>query len=299
MTRGPLFSPSLQLLVVSVIVGASGCSSPSGTAGDRADEKDATAVFLGDEFVILAHRGGSLLAPENTVEAFTQGLASGADALEMDVQATADGVLVVMHDTTVDRTTDGKGAVAEMTLAEIQALDAGFRFTPDEGKAFPFRGKGIVVPTFQSVLEQFPNTRLSVELKATDPAVVAEALRLVSEAGMADRVLVMSFLDEVAQVIRETNPNILTALAFNESAFLLAPEVPADCASPAPIVHSSGAGGRHWRDHQPRVPGPSQAVRSEGPRMDDQRARRDGEAHQNGRRRHHHRRPQNARGCSV
>ncbi len=112
---------------------------------------------------IIAHRGASDRNPENTILAFEQGLAQGADALELDVRATADNVPVVIHDATLDRTTDGHGAVCDFALRDLADFDA---------------GKGERIPTFDQVLERFPDTPLIVELK--EPRVgplVAETLR--------------------------------------------------------------------------------------------------------------------------
>jgi glycerophosphoryl diester phosphodiesterase len=140
---------------------------------------------------VVAHRGDSAHAPENTLESFRQGIACGADAIECDVHLTRDGHLVVLHDPTVDRTTDGSGAVANLTLAELLRLDAGFRFTPDGGRTFPWRGRGVTIPTLESVFEAIPvTTPMIIEVKT--PAAAART-RLVVERHGADRCLVGSF----------------------------------------------------------------------------------------------------------
>ena len=91
-----------------------------------------------------AHRGGRALWPENTVVAFRACAERWPDILlEGDLHLTADGHVVVLHDATVDRTTDGAGPVAGMTLEQVKQLDAGYRFTPDDGATFPWRGKGV------------------------------------------------------------------------------------------------------------------------------------------------------------
>ena len=105
-----------------------------------------TAIKEKDWPINIAHRGGAEIAPENTLEGFREGLRVGAGVLELDVHTTADGHVVVIHDDTVDRTTDGTGAVREMSFAEIRRLDAGYRFTPDGGETFPYRGQGIKTP---------------------------------------------------------------------------------------------------------------------------------------------------------
>ena len=115
--------------------------------------------------LLMAHRGGAGLAPENTLEAFRNAVEVwGADALELDVRATADGHIVVIHDATVDRTTDGTGRVAAFHLKALRQLDAGHRFTDPEGRA-SFRGTGVRVPLLDEVLDAFPHTRLNVETK--------------------------------------------------------------------------------------------------------------------------------------
>ena len=138
--------------------------------------------------LLIAHRGGAGLAPENTLEAFRQAVDDwAADMIELDVHATADGHCVVIHDPTVDRTTDGTGAVADMTLDELRRLDAGYRFTPDGGKTFPFRGRGVRVPTIEEVLEALPNTRLTVEVKTG--AAQWPLFEAIRRAGAEDRVI--------------------------------------------------------------------------------------------------------------
>ena len=90
--------------------------------------------------LVIAHRGSSAEAPENTLPAFEAAVARGADAIELDVRLTADGAPVVIHDATLDRTTDRTGPVAALTLAELRAVDAGWHFTPDLGHTHPYRG---------------------------------------------------------------------------------------------------------------------------------------------------------------
>jgi len=121
---------------------------------------------LGTPPLLVAHRGGAGLAPENTLTAFEAAARDwAADMIELDVRSTADGHCIVIHDATVDRTTDGTGPVAELTLAQLQELDAGFRFSPDGGRTFPFRGRGVRVPTFEQVLRALPGMRFTVEVK--------------------------------------------------------------------------------------------------------------------------------------
>lgn len=115
--------------------------------------------------LLIGHRGAAGLAPENTLASFREAVDRWAvDMIELDVRATADGECVVIHDATVDRTTDGTGAVAEMTLAELRELDAGYLFPDREGR-HPFRGQGITIPTLDEVLGELPGTAFTVEIK--------------------------------------------------------------------------------------------------------------------------------------
>lgn len=146
------------------------------------------AAFLAGAPLLIAHRGGSALAPENTLIAFERALDWwGADILELDVQPTADGEVVVFHDATLDRTTNGSGPVAAHALADIRELDAGYRFTPG-GDDFPFRDRGIRVPTLAEVLDAFPGVRVNIEIKdGRAQEWVWETIRL---AGATERVLI-------------------------------------------------------------------------------------------------------------
>lgn len=140
---------------------------------------------------VVGHRGAAAQAPENTLESFERALASGAEALEFDVHVTRDGVPVVHHDAAVDRTTGGAGPVAGFALADLRRLDAGARFTADGGRTFPYRGRGLVVPTLDEVLGAFPRAPLIVELKAA--AASPAALRVLERHGARARAVVASF----------------------------------------------------------------------------------------------------------
>jgi len=140
--------------------------------------------------VNLAHRGASASAPENTLEAFRLAVESGAGGLELDVHLTRDGHLVVIHDPTLDRTTDGSGAVAQMTLEELCGFDAGHNFIPDGTDTLPYRGPRI--PTLAEVLREFPGVAVNIDMKADVPGIEAAVLKVLREAGAEGRVLVAS-----------------------------------------------------------------------------------------------------------
>ncbi|MHB1313769.1 MAG: glycerophosphodiester phosphodiesterase [Gemmatimonadaceae bacterium] len=150
--------------------------------------------------LVIAHRGNAMHAPEDTMESFRQGLALGADGLEFDVRVSADGVPVVIHDPTLDRTTSGTGPVNARTADELRSLDAGFHFTRDDGRTFPYRGLGIRVPLLREVLAAFPDTPCIIELKTPDATTaLAQALE---EAGARERVIVGSFQDAALAPLR-------------------------------------------------------------------------------------------------
>ena len=114
---------------------------------------------------IIAHRGASGHAPENTMAAFELALQQGADAIELDVRLTADGVPVVLHDPTLDRTTSHQGPLGAVASDRLRDIDAGARFTPDRGRTYPFRGSGVQVPTLTEVLRAFPLMPFLIEIK--------------------------------------------------------------------------------------------------------------------------------------
>jgi glycerophosphoryl diester phosphodiesterase len=147
----------------------------------------------------FAHRGGAKVVPENTIEGFREGFAMGGGVVECDVHASADGVIVVIHDDVVDRTTDGTGPVVEKTLAELQSLDAGYRFTTD-GRDFPWRGEGLKIPTLEALYAAFPQAPFNIEIKGERAGVEESVWQQISAADAADRTLVVS--DNVGTIRR-------------------------------------------------------------------------------------------------
>jgi len=178
---------------------------------------------------VLAHAGGNLLWPDNTMAAFTGAAAMGADVLELDVHRVADGEFVVIHDATVDRTTDGAGQVAQMDMLELRRLDAGYRWTPlgpsagEEGP-FPYRGAGVTLPTLTEVLGAFPDKAVNVEIKQNDPDVAEALCVLLREQDAADRVMVGSFHGGALSQFRRACPEVATSASQNEVIVFLALE---------------------------------------------------------------------------
>jgi glycerophosphoryl diester phosphodiesterase len=141
---------------------------------------------------VIGHRGNRAHSPENTLESMREAAALGADAVEFDLRVSRDGKLVVMHDETLDRTTNGSGPVALRTVTELKGLDAGARFTTDGGRTFPWRGRGVRVPTFDELIESLPrDLPCVIELKSS---AATELVRVaVQRHGIAHRIIVAGF----------------------------------------------------------------------------------------------------------
>ena len=179
--------------------------------------------YLAGSPLLIAHRGGAKLAPENTLAAFRNAVdAWGADILEMDVRATADGEIVVIHDESVDRTTDGEGFVSNLPWAQLRELDAGYGFKDLHGR-HSFRGRGEGVPRFQDVLEAVPEARLNVEAK--DRRSAAGLVEMILRHGAQDRVLVAAERERNRKSVRGY-PGPWGASRRHVAAFLLLSPTP-------------------------------------------------------------------------
>jgi glycerophosphoryl diester phosphodiesterase len=170
--------------------------------------------------IIYAHRGGAALRPENTIEAFDHGLALGADGLEFDVHLSKDGVVVVHHDDTLERTTSGRGRLIDHTHAELARLDAGCKFSDSTG-AFPFGGRHICVPTLREVLARYPTAPLIIELKVGGKALAERVVDEVRAARAVDRVSIGSFYPDALRAVRQYDPAIATGAAREETRWAL------------------------------------------------------------------------------
>jgi glycerophosphoryl diester phosphodiesterase len=183
---------------------AAGCAGVVAVAAARKGGTRRVERYVDRDWPVnFAHRGSPALAPENTLESFRIAAASGARGLETDVHMTRDGHVVAIHDDTVDRTTDGTGLVREKTLAQLQRLDAGYRFTPDGGTTYPYRGRGVRVPEFGEVFREFPGLAVNIEIKESQPGVEEALLRVIEEEGAEDRALVVSAKARVVRRFRK------------------------------------------------------------------------------------------------
>lgn len=165
--------------------------------------------FKSDRPLVIAHQGAELLAPSNTMTAFKQAAQLGVDVLEFDIHITKDGELVTIHDQTVDRTTNGSGFVHELTLEEIQKLDAGYHFKDLNGD-YSYRGKGATIASLEEVFQAFPNMRMVIEIKDDNPSEqlgdISEKLwSLIQKYDKVDEVLIASFDQEIIDQFREVS----------------------------------------------------------------------------------------------
>ncbi len=178
-----------------------------------------TAAAPGKAIALVAHRGGAGLAPENTLAAFRKGLELGADFLELDVHLTQDGIPVVIHDPTIDRTTDGRGRVGSLTLEQMQAFNAAAKFQGGWSSKE-------AVPTLAQVLDLAKGTtaRLEIEIKVGAdsrpyPGIEQKVLDEVSARGMLDRVRIMAFEFNTLIQVRALNPHVQTVALMTTDYF--------------------------------------------------------------------------------
>jgi glycerophosphoryl diester phosphodiesterase len=189
--------------------------------------------------LVMAHQGGEELWPSNTLFAFERAVDLGVDVLEMDLHVTADGALVLIHDETVDRTTDGSGVVEQMTLAQVKALDAGHYWTADEGQTYPFRGQGITIATLEEVFEAFPDMPMNIEIKLVQNVPVVEPFcQMIRQYGKQDQVLVASFHQDALDAFRATCPETGTSTTQNEVINFFARHFVGLAASYSPVVQA-------------------------------------------------------------
>ena len=217
------------LLVAGLAAGPPAASSalPGGPERGGGAAANAPNPWLGMRVLNMAHQGGEDEAPSNTMYAFKRAVALGADMIELDVHGTADGKLAVIHDATVDRTTNGTGRVGDLTLKQLQALDAAYDFDPEGG--YPFRGvrtgdkppppgyrpEDFRIPSLAEVFRTFPDVPINIEIKGNSDADVASFLRNATL---------------LAKAVKKTGRTDVIVASFNDLAVthfhLLAPRVP-------------------------------------------------------------------------
>jgi len=181
--------------------------------------------FRGKKPRIIGHRGAAGEAPENTLVTFHKAFEQGAHLVELDIQGTRDGDVVIIHDDTLDRTTNGRGPLNACSLSEIRALDAGYGFTLDDGQTFPYRGRGIQVPTLEEFLTAIPHAKAIVEIKPESPHIVRAVIDTTHRLGKDDQVLLASEADsilaDIRRALKDQQIHIATGFSYGEvTAFL-------------------------------------------------------------------------------
>lgn len=164
---------------------------------------------LKEKYTHISHRGASGEAPENTLLAFRIAVEKyNTDVLEMDVHSTNDKVIVVIHDRTLHRTTNGKGNIKDYTYEELEKFDAGYWYKTEGKNEFPYRGKGIKIPTLKEVFEIFPNLKFNIEVKQKNPPIEEDVINLIREAGFKDKVILGSSKISVSKKLKKLAPEI-------------------------------------------------------------------------------------------
>jgi glycerophosphoryl diester phosphodiesterase len=171
---------------------------------------------------IIGHRGAAGMAPENTLVSFRRSLNEGADYIEVDVRESKDGEILILHDATLERTTDGQGEIRQWKLKELKSLDAGYRFTLDDGVTYPYKGQNIEIPTLEEFFSAFPGVRATIEIKDVGAGFVKKLFATIRRFGREDWVLLSTAEDgvmkEVRNEVRDNDRAVATGLSYGEVA---------------------------------------------------------------------------------
>ena len=166
--------------------------------------------------LIFAHRGWRGCYPENTLFAMQKAAELPIDALEIDIHMTQDGVIVVHHDETLNRCTNGYGAISEYRWTELQGLDAGFYWTEDAGNSYPFRGKKLTIPSLEEVYAIFPDLWINIDIKQHDGQIIQPLADLIHRLGVAERTCVGSFDTATVKAFRQAVPDAGKTGSYDE-----------------------------------------------------------------------------------
>ena len=188
---------------------------------ERQMPSDGSNPFRTGRTLVIPHGGGDGLFPENTLLAFERTIAMGADVVDVDLRVSKDDVVVAFHDATVDRITGATGSIRAMTFEQLSGLDAGWSYTktgidPTAGGSHPYRGKNVKVPTFESILDEFPTTLLSVDLKDESIDMVQPVCDLLRDHRRFNDVFVGSNSDEQIIQFRRQCPDVRTSAIMGD-----------------------------------------------------------------------------------
>ena len=179
--------------------------------GFQKEHETPNHLFKRASIEMIAHRGGALEAPENTLMAFDHTIEiSPHFILEMDIRLTKDEHLVVIHDDKVSRTTNGKGTVSEMTLEELQKLDAGWHYQNDKGE-YIYRSQGVQIPSLREVLEKYPHQKMIIELKSLSIKAAQKFIDVIEEFRAFEHVAIASYSHQAIDYIRSQRDWVFVA----------------------------------------------------------------------------------------
>ena len=170
--------------------------------------------------VTIAHQGGNKVYPDESLLAFTNAINMGIQVIELDVHRSRDGIIVINHDDTIDRLTDGTGLIRQMSWAELRQVDGAYNWSPD-GLTYPYRGKEIKILSLIEVMDAFPQQVYDIEIKQHDPPLEKDLCDLLRQYGVAaDQVIVASFRDETLTRFHDICPEVATSLPVNQGTIL-------------------------------------------------------------------------------
>ena len=170
--------------------------------------------------VTIAHQGGNKVYPDESLLAFTNAINMGIQVIELDIHRTKDGVIVINHDPTIDRLTDGTGLIREMSWLELQQVDGAYNWSLD-GLTYPYRGKGIKILSLIEMMDTFPQQVYDIEIKQHDPPLEKDLCDLLRKYGVAaDQAIVASFRDETLARFHDICPEVAISLPVNQGTVL-------------------------------------------------------------------------------
>ncbi len=211
MKRLRIFAIGAGLVIIAGLMLAHVLARPAPTTAYVTGLPDRRPLVIGH-----ADDSGLGLVPGNTLAHLERMADLGVDVLDVDLHLSSDGQVVLIHDGAVDRTTNGSGQVSDMTLAELQALDAGYRWTTDGGATFPFRGQGYQIATLADALERFPDWPMVMEIKQETPSMAQALCQVLRDHGATQRVIVPSSREQALADFRAACPEVATAAGTNE-----------------------------------------------------------------------------------
>ncbi len=179
------------------------------------------SFFETDKIMLGGHRGASGSTPENTLVSMERAFAEGADFVETDLRESQDGEILIFHDETLDRTTNGKGEVRHRPLNELKGLDAGYGFSSDGGMSFPYRGQRIEIPTLEEFFTSFPQAKVTLDVKEGRIPFIHNVIACIKRWNKADQVLLGAENDavmgKIRRQIRDQNTIIATGFSYGEA----------------------------------------------------------------------------------